>query len=295
MHRALRPPRLFAITALGVALAAALLILLSPAQSQGKTRGRVHAGAITRRHRSSGAVKPTIVLVNGAWANNDAWAGEIYRLQRLGYTVIAPPNPLQSLSGDSETIADLLNTISGPIVLVGHSYGGMVITNAAYGNLNVKALVYVDAFAPAQGESALGLDGEFPGSGLNAGPPSTIFNFVPFPGAASGDSLVYVKPSVFEQVFANGLRAAERAELAATQDPATFSALTAASGPPAWKTIPSWYVLGETDKAITPAAQLFMARRMHAHITDVPGGHLSMIEDPDAVTNVIVQAASTTS
>ena len=122
------------------------------------------------------------------------------RLQTEGYTVDAPPNPLRSLKGDAATIADLLKTIKGPIVLVGHSYGGAVITNAATGNRNVKALVYVDAFAPAKGESALGLDSIKPGSAFGAGP-TKVFNFVPFPGAKKGDAELYVKPSVFEQAF----------------------------------------------------------------------------------------------
>ena len=145
------------------------------------------------------------MLVNGAWANNASWSRVIKRLQNDGYTVVAPPNPLQSLNGDAETIADLLQTIPGPIVLVGHSYGGMVISNAATGNPNVKALVYINAFIPDEGESALGLDSSQPGSVLGAGPPNTVFNFVPFPGAAPGDALLYVKPSVFLEGFANDL------------------------------------------------------------------------------------------
>ena len=151
-------------------------------------------------------------------------------------------------------------------MLVGHSYGGMVISDAAVGNANVKALVYVDAFVPDEGESALGLDAT-KASGLNAGPPPTIFNFVPYPGAATGDSLTYVKPNVFLKVFANDLPAKEGAVLAATQAPATFSALTTKSGPVAWKTIPSWYVLGTIDHAIPPKVQQFMATRAHAKIT----------------------------
>jgi pimeloyl-ACP methyl ester carboxylesterase len=248
----------------------------------------------TARTRTDTAAKPTVVLVNGAWANNAAWSGVIARLQAEGYTVDAPPNPLQSLKGDAATIADLLGTIKGPIVLVGHSYGGAVITNAAAGNRNVKALVYVDAFAPAKGESALALDSSKPGSALAAGP-KKVFNFVPFPGAKKGDAELYVKPSVFERAFANGLPAKEGAVLAATQSPAVYSALTAPSGTPAWKTIPSWYVLGTIDKAIPPAIQLFMAKRIHAHITRVRAGHLSMIAAPGAVAKVITAAARATS
>ena len=131
--------------------------------------------AVTLAGRSTAAparttqAKPTVVLVNGAWANNASWSRVIKRLQNDGYTVVAPPNPLQSLNGDAETIADLLQTIPGPIVLVGHSYGGMVISNAATGNPNVKALVYINAFIPDEGESALGLDSSQPGSVLGAG------------------------------------------------------------------------------------------------------------------------------
>jgi pimeloyl-ACP methyl ester carboxylesterase len=236
------------------------------------------------------ATKPTIVLVHGAWANTASWSGVIARLQSEGYTVDAPPNPLRSLRGDAATIADFLHTITGPIVLVGHSYGGAVITNAATGNPNVKALVYVDAFAPAKGESALGLDSTQPGSALGAGP-TKVFNSVPYPGAPKGDALLYVKPAVFQQAFANGLPAREGVVLAATQAPAAYTALTAPSGAPAWKTTPSWYVLGTIDRAIPPAIELFMARRMHAHITRVHAGHLSMIAKPTAVAKVITAAA----
>ena len=153
--------------------------------------------------------KPTIVLVNGAWANSASWNGVIGRLQAEGYTVFAPPNPLRSLQGDSATIADFLKTISGPIVLVGHSYGGMVITNAANGIANVKALVYVDAFAPAQGESAFGLTAKYPGSLLTSAPTSEVFRAVSYPGAPKGDAMVYVNPSFFMKGFANDLTAKE--------------------------------------------------------------------------------------
>jgi pimeloyl-ACP methyl ester carboxylesterase len=249
------------------------------------------AGRSTATAARTTHTKPTVVLVNGAWANNASWSRVIKRLQNDGYTVVAPPDPLQSLNGDAETIADLLQTIPGPIVLVGHSYGGMVISNAATGNPNVKALVYINAFIPDQGESALGLDSTQPGSVLGAGPPDTVFNFVPFPGAAPGDALLYVKPSVFLNGFANDLPAKKGAVLEATQGPAVFTALTAPSGPPAWKTIPSWDLVGTIDNAIPSSIQLFMAHRAHAHITEVKAGHLSMISQPDAVTKVIEEAA----
>jgi pimeloyl-ACP methyl ester carboxylesterase len=280
MHRLAERRVTYVWLTIALGLIAGLAITLSTSQSQAKTRTRTAPTA-----------RPTVVLVNGAWANSSAWSGVIERLETKGYTVDAPPNPLQSLKGDAATIADLLRTIKGPIVLVGHSYGGAVITNAATGNRNVKALVYVDAFAPAQGESALGLDSK---SALAAGP-TKFFNFVPFPGASKGDAELYVKPSVFEQAFANGLPAKEGAVLAATQSPAVYSALTAPSGTPAWKTIPSWYVLGTIDKAIPPAIQLFMAKRIHAHITRVRAGHLSAVAVPGAVAKVITAAAKATS
>src|SRR5580704_8215372 len=283
MHRLAERRVTYVWLTIALGLIAGLAITLSTSQSQAKTRTRTAPTA-----------RPTVVLVNGAWANSAAWSGVIERLETKGYTVDAPPNTLQSLKGDAATIADLLRTIKGPIVLVGHSYGGAVITNAARRNHNVKALVYVDAFAPAQGESALGLDSTKPGSALGAGP-TKVFNFVPFPGANKGDAELYVKPSVFEQAFANGLPAKEGAVLAATQSPVAYSAVTAPSGTPAWKTIPSWYVLGTIDKAIPPTIQLFMAQRIHAHITRVRAGHLSMVAAPGVVAKVITAAAKATS
>ncbi len=282
MHRLVERRVTYLWLTIGLALIAAVAITLTTSRSQAQARTGTDTSA-----------RPTVVLVNGAWANSAVWSGAIERLQSEGYTVDAPPNPLRSLKGDAATIADFLKTISGPIVLVGHSYGGAVITNAATGNRNVKALVYVDAFAPAKGESALGLDSSKPGSALGAGP-TKVFNFVPFPGAKKGDALLYVKPAVFEHAFANGLPAKEGAVLAATQAPAVYSALTARSGTPAWKTIPSWYVLGTIDKAIPPAIQLFMAQRIHAHITTVKAGHLSMVAEPAVIVKVITAAAKAT-
>jgi pimeloyl-ACP methyl ester carboxylesterase len=258
--------------------------------------GIIAATAFALIGRSSAATartaqaKPTVVLVNGAWANNGSWSGVVERLQGDGYAVTAPPNPLRSLHGDAAFIADYLTTIRGPVVLVGHSYGGMVISNAATGNPNVKALVYVDAFVPDTGESALGLDSSRPGSALGAGP-EKVFDFVPFPGAAKGDAELYVKPSVFASAFANDFPAKTAEVLASTQGPAVYSALTAKSGTPAWKTIPSWYLVGTIDKAIPATIQRFMAARAHARISEVKAGHLSMVSKPAAVAKVIVAAA----
>jgi pimeloyl-ACP methyl ester carboxylesterase len=239
----------------------------------------------------SGASKPTIVLVHGAWADGSGWSGVIERLQRRGYPVRVPPNPLRSLPGDSATVADFLSTLAGPIVLVGHSYGGAVITNAATGNPAVKALVYVDAFAPDQGETILPLVG--PDSAL-AADPTTVFDFVPYPGAPAGDVDLYLKQTVFLDSFANGIPERKALVLYATQRPLTFSSGNQPSGVPAWRTIPSWYLIGTQDNIIPPAQQRFMAERAHAQIKEVKAGHLSMVSRPDAVTDLILSAVRAT-
>ena len=251
------------------------------------------ASSSVTSHHASGPL-PTIVLVHGAWANGSSWDGVVQWLQRDGYTVDVPPNPLQGLAYDPAYLADFLHTISGPIILVGHSYGGAVITNAATGDTQVKALVYVDAFAPAQGQTIGQLASAVPGSCVVAADPTTIFNLVPFPGAPAGVFDAYVKQSLFPSCFANGLPASEARVLAATQEPLSTIALSQKSGVPAWKTIPSWAVIGTVDHVIPPAEQLAMARQAHAHITEVRAPHLSMISDPGVVTQVITEAAQAT-
>ncbi len=251
------------------------------------TRSSVTATASVRATTCS--VKPTIVLVHGAWADASSWNGEVERLQHDGFVVRAIANPLRGLSSDSADVASFLATISGPIVLVGHSYGGAVITNAAAGNHNVKELVYVDAAAPAVGETVGQLSGTT--SALNAAP-DTLFDSVPYPNAPAGDTDLYLKESVFLQSFAQDLPTASAKALWASQRPAAMSAFTTASAAAAWQTIPSWYVIGTADKIITPQSELFMAHRAHAHILMVPGGsHLTLISHPQEVTGQILAAA----
>jgi pimeloyl-ACP methyl ester carboxylesterase len=254
--------------------------------------------ATTRAARTSAkadasAPKPTIVLVHGAWADSGSWNAVTALLQRAGYTVYAPPNPLEGLPIDTATLNGFLKSISGPIVLVGHSYGGEVITNAADGNSQVKALVYDDAYLPAQGEDLMDLTTAGSCFYLPASEDSTVFNPVADPTSPSGEDL-YVKQSVFPGCFANGLPASQAAVLAATQRPLATSALTDPSGTPAWATIPSWDIIGLNDHIVTPAEQLFMAHRAHAHITEVNAPHLSMISNPGVVASVIIQAARAT-
>ncbi len=289
----IRVPRLTRplLILLGGVLALAGLLFAS---GQG---GSAHA-ATTRAVRANMAAdasrpKPTIVLVHGAWADSGSWNAVTALLQRAGYTVYAPPNPLQGLVTDDASIADFLQSITGPVVLVGHSYGGEVITNAADGNSNVKALVYDDAYLPAQGEDLMDLTTAGSCFYLPPAEQSTIFSPVTTPGAPSGTD-VYVKQSVFPGCFANGLPASEGAVLAATQRPLATNALTDPSGVPAWKTIPSWDIIGLNDRVVTPAEQLFMAHRAGAHITEVNAPHLSMISNPGVVARVIIQAAQAT-
>jgi pimeloyl-ACP methyl ester carboxylesterase len=255
------------------------------------------AGAATAYAAGGGGPKPTIVLEHGAWADGSSWDGVIGLLQADGYTVYAPPNPLRGLANDSATLSDFLKTITGPVILVGHSYGGMVITNAATGDPNVKALVYLDAFIPAQGDTAFGLTVAQPGSCVGS---ANAFLAVPYPGAPAGDFDTYLKagPDLpypgFAQCFANGLPASQAAMLAVTQRPIAFSAGSDPSGVPAWLTIPSWSLIGTADHVIPPAEQLFMSKRASAHITEINSGHLSLISHPGAVARVIVAAAQAT-
>jgi pimeloyl-ACP methyl ester carboxylesterase len=259
--------------------------------------GSAHA-ATTRAVRTNVTAKasthkPTIVLVHGAWADSGSWNNVVLLLQRAGYTVFAPPNPLQGLTNDTGALTDFLKSISGPIVLVGHSYGGEVITNAADGNRQVKALVYDDAYLPAKGENLQDLTTAGSCFHLPSSELPTVFNFVSYPGAPSGTD-AYVKPSVFPKCFANGLPASEAAVLAATQRPLATNAITDLSGTPAWAKIPSWDIIGMNDHIVTPAEQLFMAHRAHAHITEIKAPHLSMISNPGAVASVIIRAARAT-
>jgi pimeloyl-ACP methyl ester carboxylesterase len=261
--------------------AAAALIAIPGAVAFASTGSQSH-------DQASSAVKPTIVLEHGAWADGSSWSSVVTRLQNDGYTVDVPPNPLRGVSSDSAYLASYLATVPGPVVLVGHSYGGFVTTNAATGDKNVKALVYVDAYIPAQGDTINSINAQFPGSQIT---PAAL-NFVPSPG---GITDVYVKPSLFHSIFANDLPASQAAELAAVQRPIAATALTEPSGPPTWATIPSWDVIGTADQAIPPAAQEFMAARAHATVTKINASHLSLISHPGAVANVIEEAARHTS
>ncbi|MEO3853666.1 alpha/beta hydrolase [Acrocarpospora sp. B8E8] len=237
-------------------------------------------------------VKPTVVLVHGAFADASSWNEVIARLQIAGYPVIATANPLRDLSGDSAYLSSIVSTIPGPVVLVGHSYGGAVISNAATGHSNVKALVFIAAFAPDQGESGLDLSGKYPGSLL---PTSLITREFPLPGGGTGTD-AYINPAKFRAAFAADLPARDTALMAATQRPASLAALGTPSGAPAWKNIPSWYLVAGADQAIPAAAQWFMAKRAGARTSEVKGAsHLVMISHSDTTAALIAAAARATS
>ena len=211
-----RPKRVRTTTALAsILVIVGLLVFLTQS-------GPAHASTSRSAHP-----KPTIVLEHGAWADASSWNGVIPILQHEGYTVYAPPDPLRGLPGDAAYLADFLSTIPGPIVLVGHSYGGAVITNAATGNPHVEALVYIDAFIPKKGDTVFGLTSAMPGSCLN---PAASFNVVPYPGGPAGDMDAYLKVGPngtypgFAQCFANGVPVQQAAELAVGQRPIALSA-----------------------------------------------------------------------
>ncbi len=242
------------------------------------------------RVSSASFVKPSIVLVHGAWADASSWKKVTQRLQKRGYTVYAAPNPLRGLHEDADYVADFVNSIPGPVVLVGHSYGGAVITNAATSTPNVQALVYVDAFLPAEGDDIFSLAAAQPGS-MVVGDPTAIFDFRPYPGAPAGDVDLYVKQSVFVAAFGNDLPAKTAWALAAGQRPLSFLGGQEPSGPPAWATIPSWALIGTLDNVIPPAEQRIMAARAGATTVEVAAGHLSMLSQSGAVAKLIEQAA----
>jgi pimeloyl-ACP methyl ester carboxylesterase len=239
--------------------------------------------------------RPTIVLVHGAWADSAGWSDVTARLLKDGYPVWAVPNLLRGISSDAAYVASILETIPGPIVLVAHSYGGAVITNAATGNPNVKALVYIDGFVPDEGETGLQILGMPPPPGASpscvAGDLATVFNIVPYPGAQNGDVDLYIKQEVYPTCFANTIAAKEAAVLATAQRPFAANILAEASGTPAWKTIPSWYLVGTLDRVIPPYLQLFMAERANAEIVQVKAPHPAMISHPKAVADLIKTAA----
>lgn len=237
-------------------------------------------------------VNPTIVMVHGAWADASSWNAVASDLQGRGFTVLAPPNLLRGVTTDAPYIASFLaQRTTGPVVLVGHSYGGFVITNATNGSADVKALVYVDAFCPDEGETAIQILGGS-GSALDVPDPTTVLDLVAYPGAPEGDADAFLKPETVHNAFAPDLPEPDRALIAEGQRPIALSAYTIASGAPAWKGIPTWTVVGTADRVIPADTQRRMAQRAGATITDVAASHVSMVSRPQATIDAILAAAA---
>jgi len=274
--RTLRPPR-----GLIAAVLAVLALLLTMSGFASATSSATEPGS-----KSTSGPKPTIVLVHGAFADASGWGDVVTKLQNRGYTVYAPANPLRGVSADANYLKTFLATISGPVVLVGHSYGGVTITNAATGNPNVKSLVYIAAFAPIEGENVQQM------STLAGGSNDLLSHIVlrPFgPGPADQDA--YIDPAFFHQTFAQDLPRKQTAVMAASQRPAALATLAEPSGPPGWQDIPSWYLVAQNDNTIPPVSERFMADRMGAHTTEIRSSHVAMMSHPNTVTDLILQAA----
>lgn len=283
-------------TLMGVlALLAAALFTVSTSSATQASPAETTASKIVssvKKHPQAGP-KPTIVLVHGAFADASGWQAVATSLMKQGYPVYAPANPLRGLMSDSEYLKYFLDTIEGPIILVGHSYGGAVITNAATGNDQVKGLVYIAAYALDEGETvgAANYLGGHPEESLllaNVAPR-------PYPGAPTHDGQtdvdVYINPAGFRAVFAADVPKDVAAFMAAAQRPGTLFSLGTPSGVPAWKTIPSYYLVAKNDKAIPPTAERFMAARAGAKTWEVNSSHVPMISRPDVVTSIVVCAA----
>jgi len=267
------------VIATGAATAAAATFL-TPGSSTAVGADRGRPGA-----------RPTIVLVHGGFADASGWNGVISRLQHDGYQTIAPANPLRGLPTDAPYLASVLASISGPIVLVAHSYGGAVITNAAAGNPNVKALVYIAAFAPDEGEQLGVLLNKFPGSLI-----ADSVQGVPYPNidGTTGTDL-YLRADTFRAAFAADLPLATTRLMQATQRPFSASSLTDVTQAAAWRTIPSWAMVATQDKAIPPALERFFYQRAGSHVVEAQGAsHVPMISHPTATTRLIQAAVKAT-
>lgn len=244
------------------------------------------AGLFVGANAFAQTIKPTVVLVHGAFADASSWNGVAKILEKDGYTVIAAANPLRSVKSDGASVSALLASIQGPVVLAGHSYGGNVITEAANDHANVKALVYVSAFAPEAGETVAGLAGKFPGSTL--GPTLAAPVILP-----DGGKDLYIQQDKFHEQFAADVPADQATLMAATQRPVTEAALNEQAGAPAWKHIPSWYIYGDEDKNIPPQAMAFMAKRAESKEVEIVKGasHVVMVSHPEPVARLIEEAA----
>jgi pimeloyl-ACP methyl ester carboxylesterase len=253
--------------------------LMGPEASEGMataTNATSNATTTTSANAST-TTPPNIVVVHGLWADGSSWSKVIPTLQKAGHRVIAVQLAAHSLADDVATVKRAIDLVGGPTILVAHSFGGFVITQAAYNNQNVTGLVYVSAFAPDEGESAV--------------------NFVPVeslpPGLLVVDSggFAYLNPQMFPQAFAQDVNTTEAEILAAVQKPAHQSLFTEKSGPPAWKQLPTWFVVSENDRIIPPDAERMFAQRMNATTISLNSSHASLVSHPNEVAQLILDAA----
>lgn len=236
------------------------------------------------------AIRPTIVLEHGAFADAASWDGVVTRLQRAGYPVVSAANPLRGPATDAAYLRSVLSHIDGPVVLVGHSYGGTVISQAAAGlEDKVKALVYIAAFLPDVGESSIGLTNKFPGSTLGQAVESINYSL---PDGVRGAD-VYIRPEKFRGQFAADVPVDKARLMAAGQRPVAAAALEEKSTQAAWKTIPSWSLVTTGDRNIPVAAQRYMSARAKARTTTIDASHAVSVSRPEAVTRIVEQAART--
>ena len=235
-------------------------------------------------------MQPTVMLVHGAFADASSWNGVIGRLQRQGCTVVAPANPLRGVTADSAYLASAVGQIDGPVLLVGHSYGGAVITNAATTATNVAGLVFVAAFAPDDGEHLGEVSASSKDSILNG---ALVERRYPTGQDSETGVELAIDPALFRETFAADLPGEQTAVMAATQRPIAASAFTDTCGPPAWKTLPSWAVVAARDKAAGSDIVRSMAQRAGAEIVEVEASHVVMVSQPQAVADLILKAVHT--
>jgi pimeloyl-ACP methyl ester carboxylesterase len=229
----------------------------------------------------------TVAFVHGAFADSSGWNGVIEQLEANGIKTTAIPNPLRGVAEDSSYVASAISQIPGPVLAVAHSYGGAVITNAARDSDNVVGLVYVAAFAPDEGESLLGIEGDSKDSVLTSALKQTQY-----PTAQGTQTEFTIDPDRFHDAFASDIPSKTTAVMAATQRPISALAFAEPSGPPAWKKLPSWSLVATGDKAAGSDVVRSMAKRAKATITEVDGSHAIMISQPNAVRDVVMQAVN---
>ncbi|WP_370333180.1 alpha/beta fold hydrolase [Mycolicibacterium hippocampi] len=252
--------------------------------------GGATAGQQDPPEQPASADKPTVVLVHGAFADSSSWNGVIEDLKRDGYPVIAAANPLRGLHSDAEHVGSVLDSVSGPVVLAGHSYGGSVMSQAAAGNPNVKALVYIASFILEPGESTSQLAAKFPGAELGPALDTVAF---PLPGGEEGTDL-YIKQDEFRRVFAADVAPEVTELLATTQRPITEAALNEPATAAAWKSIPSWNMVTTEDLAIPAESMRFMGERAKSQTVEIDASHAVTISHPEAVADLIGEAAGAT-